>query len=400
MTADADRRAPDRRRHGAATHAAPARGAAPRGHQVLVAAGRCSRWRSSSRSSSHRTTMPFTSLMVPLLLGSLLLGPRHLPWFVVFMLRAADRLPDQQDEPDGRTLRRGRRSRSLMCADRAGRLAAPRPASASRARRASRCSSTCATGSAARAASRTCPPGWHAESALRSAGGTPFAGDFVVATRRRRRPARGGRGRRLRQGRGGRHPRAAALRRLRRPARRAAADAVPPCRQRLPAPPGLGGGLRDRRSTSPSTSRPATTRSARPATRRPRCGRPARAGGACCQRGADARADRRTPTSPRPRARLRRGDALLLYTDGMVEEPRRDIDLGIDRMLGRGRAAAARRASTAPRGGWSTRSARATTTARWWSFTALTLTASRAAPRFGSERPLWHDVPMRACARM
>jgi hypothetical protein len=27
-------------------------------------------------------------------------------------------------------------------------------------------------------------------------------------------------------------------------------------------------------------------------------------------------------------------DALLLYTDGMVEEPRRDIDLGIDRLLG------------------------------------------------------------------
>ena len=25
---------------------------------------------------------------------------------------------------------------------------------------------------------------------------------------------------------------------------------------------------------------------------------------------------------------------MLLYTDGMVEEPRRDIDLGIDRMLG------------------------------------------------------------------
>jgi hypothetical protein len=34
------------------------------------------------------------------------------------------------------------------------------------------------------------------------------------------------------------------------------------------------------------------------------------------------------------RGRLSSGDALLLYTDGMVEEPRRDIDLGIDEMLG------------------------------------------------------------------
>ena len=31
---------------------------------------------------------------------------------------------------------------------------------------------------------------------------------------------------------------------------------------------------------------------------------------------------------------LRPGDALMLYTDGLVELPGRDIDVGIDRLLG------------------------------------------------------------------
>jgi Stage II sporulation protein E (SpoIIE) len=34
------------------------------------------------------------------------------------------------------------------------------------------------------------------------------------------------------------------------------------------------------------------------------------------------------------RGELRRGDALMLYTDGLVEEPGKDIDEGIDRLLG------------------------------------------------------------------
>ena len=31
---------------------------------------------------------------------------------------------------------------------------------------------------------------------------------------------------------------------------------------------------------------------------------------------------------------LQRGDALMLYTDGLVEVPGQDIDAGIDRLLG------------------------------------------------------------------
>ena len=36
----------------------------------------------------------------------------------------------------------------------------------------------------------------------------------------------------------------------------------------------------------------------------------------------------------RERGRLAPGDALLLYTDGLVEVPGRDLELGIDRLLG------------------------------------------------------------------
>jgi serine phosphatase RsbU (regulator of sigma subunit) len=37
---------------------------------------------------------------------------------------------------------------------------------------------------------------------------------------------------------------------------------------------------------------------------------------------------------PPVRGTIRSGDAIMLYTDGVVETPDKDIDLGIDRMLG------------------------------------------------------------------
>jgi serine phosphatase RsbU (regulator of sigma subunit) len=40
------------------------------------------------------------------------------------------------------------------------------------------------------------------------------------------------------------------------------------------------------------------------------------------------------PRHPPEHGTLRSGDALMLYTDGLIEQPGLDIDLGIDRLLG------------------------------------------------------------------
>ena len=148
-------------------------------------------------------------------------------------------------------------------------------------------------------------------------------------------PGRGGR--RLRQGRAGRHPLAAALRRVRRPARRAAgrrSSCRPPtttCSART--------GARGSRPpcTSTSTCAPATSSCA--SAGHPPGGAAARRvrplGGAR-GRGAGARADARRRVHRASRGRIDRGDALLLFTDGLVETPQRDISLGIDKLLGQG----------------------------------------------------------------
>jgi len=124
---------------------------------------------------------PVTILVLPMVAGSILLDPRSLPWFVVFVLAVLALLVPRQSVLTPRTiiaivtlfvlgffilLTSFRRSRlgvagatgESMLVDLRDRIQSQGTLPA-------------------------LPEGWYAESALRSAGGTPFAGDFVVASR-------------------------------------------------------------------------------------------------------------------------------------------------------------------------------------------------------------------------
>lgn len=122
---------------------------------------------------------PFSALMVPLLLGSMFLGPRQLPWFVIWVLTMLCASVALQVAVTPRIvggvavmflmgfivlLTSFRRSRlgvgglrgESMLVDLRDRLLN-------------------------QAGIPQLPDGWVVETALRSAGGTPFAGDFLVA---------------------------------------------------------------------------------------------------------------------------------------------------------------------------------------------------------------------------
>ena len=192
------------------------------------------------------------------------------------------------------------------------------------------------------------PPGWYAESALRSAGGTPFAGDFVVASR----PGWGtasssasatspARGRRRAPG------------RCCSPVPSAACS--PRCHPRSSCPrptstscASTGSRGSRPRSTSRSTWRPATSRSGPPATRRPPSCGPVPAAGRCTSPRGRRSASSRTPSSCRVRGRLDRGDAVLLYTDGMVETRGRDIERASTGCSARATGCSSRASRTAP----------------------------------------------------
>lgn len=124
---------------------------------------------------------PITILMLPLVAGSLVLDPRGLPWFVVFVLAMlailVPRLPDLRPLTVISIITLFLLGFFILLTS----------------FRRSRLGVAGATGESMLVDLRdrimsqgelpTLPEGWYAEAALKSAGGTPFAGDFVVASR-------------------------------------------------------------------------------------------------------------------------------------------------------------------------------------------------------------------------
>jgi hypothetical protein len=277
-------------------------------------------------------TAPMTMLMVPLLLGSLLLGPRQLPWFVVFLMVMLMLSITRQDPITVRIVlaitilyllcfivltTSFRRSRlgvagvqgESMLVDLRDRILS-------------------------QGGIPTLPPGWLAESALRSAGGTPFAGDFVVAVR----PPESRRLEIAVVDVSGKGEQAGTRALLLSGAFGGLLGALPPA-DFLPAANDylLRQGWEEGFATAAHLSLDLDTGAFEMRT----AGHPPAAQ-------LDAGSGRwSVHDSEGPvlgliedadfisvSGLLRRGDALMLYTDGMVETPRRDISLGIDRMLG------------------------------------------------------------------
>ena len=276
--------------------------------------------------------IPLTTLVVPLLLASLLVSPRQLPWFVVFLMVMVMLSIGVQEDINLRVVlaiavmfllcfivlvTSFRRSRlgvagvmgESMLVDLRDRILK-------------------------QGGVPTLPDGWLVETALRSAGGTPFAGDFVVSTRSRD----GNRVEIAVVDVSGKGEQAGTRALLLSGAFGGLLGALPPA-DFLPAANEylLRQDWEEGFATAIHLSLDASTGAfeVRAAGHPPAAQLAAGAGRWTVHategpvlgliEGAEF-----TVAS----GLLRPGDALLLYTDGMVETPRRDIGLGIDRMLG------------------------------------------------------------------
>lgn len=278
---------------------------------------------------------PLTLLILPLLLGSLNLGPRPLPWFVVFLLLLLVVLLSRQGDQGIITplvvggvavifaagfiilLTSFRRSRlgvggaqgESMLVDLRDRILS-------------------------QSSIPPLPLGFHAETALRSAGGTPFAGDFMVAVR----PPESNRFEAVVVDVSGKGEEAGTRALLLAGALGGLIGALPPA-EFLPAANDYllrqdwdegfatavhlsldldSGGYEIRNAGHP----PAAHRVAGSGRWQLRSEQGPALG---LLDGVDF---------PVVAGELRAGDAIMLYTDGLVETPDKDIGLGIDRMLG------------------------------------------------------------------
>ena len=129
------------------------------------------------------TILPMTTLMVPLLVGSLLLSPRQLPWFVVFLMVMLMLAIARQEEITPRTVL-AIAILFLMCF-----IVLVTSFRRSQLGVAGVLGESMLVDLRDRILNQggvpTLSDEWLVEIALRSAGGTPFAGDFVVSTRPR-----------------------------------------------------------------------------------------------------------------------------------------------------------------------------------------------------------------------
>ncbi len=275
--------------------------------------------------------VPLSSLAVPLLLGSLLIGPRQLPWFVLFVMVMLA-LTLTRDALLVRNvvgvvillllclivlIMSFRRSRlgvagvlgESMLVDLRDRILG-------------------------QGGIPELPDGWYAESALRSAGGSPFAGDFIVTSR-------SGDGARLEvvvvdvSGKG---EQAGTRALLLSGAFGGLLTALAPQDFLVAANDYL---LRqdweEGFATAVHLSLDLTTGAfeIRTAGHPPAIHRVSGSGRwEILETEGPALGILPAADFPAVAGRLGRQDALLLYTDGMVETPTRDIGLGIDRMLG------------------------------------------------------------------
>ncbi len=276
--------------------------------------------------------VPFTSLVLPLMLGSILLGPRTLPWFVIFLMVLLTISVSHQVDISSRTIV----ATAVLFATGLLVLATSfrRSALGVAGLRGESMFIDLRDRIMTQGGIPDLPHGWLVESALRSAGGTPFAGDFVVAVRGLNR-------RRLEvavvdvSGKGAE----AGTRALLLSGAFGGLLGAMPSERFLPAANDylLRQDWEEGFATAVHLSLDLDTGGfeIRTAGHPPAAHRTAGSG-----RWSVLRTEGPVlgliegATFSCATGRLGQGDAVLLYTDGMVEEPRRDIDLGIDRMLG------------------------------------------------------------------